>query len=970
MRCLTSLALLGLVVGCSPAAPPVETPKPPPPVASAKPVEAPHATWTFASSMGTVLAQIQLGERTLQIGERGRRWLFGKGEVEPKEAPTLASEDLVDGRAEGAGVLLVGEHGSVFVAKDPLGPIDVTRPGPKGHKAFAFRAGKQAVLGASKTGVLHRSADGGATWTEGKLPMRPGDTVVDVAANARGEVMVLLHPQRVLLSTDDGATFNPLATPGIGARGLRRDGKDDLILEGVSKTARLAAGKLEVGPAAPWIERKSTADKRPPRHALAGNRVVTLLETHEPKPSKKMKLEASVSAFGKPAGTPAVVEASVSRYARVSVAGYENTVVLGVYDESAESTKLVRTNDDGKTWEPVGTLEGRQGYGFRMWAGPGQIIASETCDDDACKPAQIKIGKAAWKELALPTKATVDAVELDPSRDRMWILATTGDGPILYAGKLSDGSVTATGVEMPKSTPTSATVDGKGWLRVAYDWPARIVRVAPDFGVHPTLYPPFDGPSASIGLVGDRGFGYDGDAAWETADGGEKWTRTAMGATGGIRCNEGGCLQGNAMRVGWDLPDPKKELVAATTTAPKKKDDTPEPSAKPSALPETVKLTCTAGGAWKTWETNPYQLKSGLDGDVRFASAVPAEDGSSSILVARGAAAPTKVQLLGPSPKKKKDDATREREWSQRTNEGWVAVRYSFAPGTGDSKYAPVDVELGWYSTATGKTTKTKLPKVSPFRVGRAGPSALHAVVEGGLLFLPNSGDAPMSFIREGGKVETMPRPPQPDEGAWSDALKHGNDILLIHQRMGDVTFALTKDAGKTWSTTTWSLGAPATVGMLDGKLALTMRSSMWGSGTPASLLTFEALTNDPPDALRLDPAKLSLGTKLEACTPKTRLGLYTDVPRTSHKNGVGLTVAPDKKDKDGKPLSLVLARVVDRVDAAGNVCNDALELEQPMGGNHAAIVSPHDLTHGWLLRANKDQWSKLEMRPLSCKVE
>jgi len=982
MRPLTSLALLGLAVGCSPAAPPVEAPKPPPPVTPAPKPEQTHATWSFPSAGGRVQAQVDLGERgILQVGERGRRWLFAKGESEPKQAPTIVPQDLVDGRVEGAQVLLLGEQGAVYLAKEPLGAIETTRPGPKDHKAIAFRSGKQALLGVDKTGTLYRSTDVGVTWGTSKLPMRVGDVVVGLAANKRGEALALIRPQRVLVSTDDGATWTPVATPGIGARSVARHGTDDLFLEGVAKDryAKLANGKLEVAAPTPWVERKGAAD-RPARQEIAGSRVVTVIETPDPKASQKMKVEVAVGAFGKAAGPASVLEPAAQRWAtRVVVSGYENTVVVGVHDERADppTTKLVRTSDDGKTWEQLGTLAGRIAYDFRVYVGPGQILVGEVCDDEAktCKPAQLKSGSKPWQDIVLPPKTNIEAVQLDPAHDRAWLVGTTGDSAALFAGKLSEGTFTLTGVELPRSTPNAMTIDGKGWLRLVYTSPTRVVRVASDFGVHPALYAPFN--AHGIGFAGERGFAYDGDDGWETADGGEKWSKVPIGAGGEVTCSEGGCLQGGAIRVGWDLPDPAKELVAASTEPPKKKDSDDAPPPPPKATTESpLKLACTASGAWKPFEANPYQIKTALDGDVRLLAPTPSSDGSSSVIVARGNGAPTKIALLAASPKRKPDDPTRERSWTDRSNEGYVSVRYSYTAGKSeDGKYAPVDVELAWYSAASGKTTKTKLAKVSPFRVGRAAPSALHAIVEGGLLFLPNSGDAPLTFVKDGGKTETIPRPPESDQGSWSDALKHGNQIVLVRQRSGDVTFALTKDAGKTWSTTSWSLGAPVTVGMLDGKITLAMRQSLYSSGAPVALFTFESLTNDPPDALRLDTAKLGLGSALVACTPKTRLGLATEIPRSKERRGMTLTLAADKPAKGpvtevSGPTTLTLTRLVDRIDASGNVCNDGVELEKVGGGSVAAMLAPHDLAHGWLVRSQSSAWSKIEMRPLSCKPE
>jgi hypothetical protein len=289
--------------------------------------------------------------------------------------------------------------------------------------------------------------------------------------------------------------------------------------------------------------------------------------------------------------------------------------------------------------------------------------------------------------------------------------------------------------------------------------------VGSDFAVHPPVYPPFD--ARAIGFAGDRAFAHDGNDGWESADGGEKWTKVPSGSAGDVRCSEAGCLQGDAVRVGWDLPNAAKELVASSAEAPKKKGGGDDASTPPTAEKQSPqKMVCTMSGAWKPFDAEARQLKTALDGDVRFLTPMQSKDGATSLLVARGNGAPTKVALLGPWPKRKPEDNTRERAWTERSSEGYVSIRYAFSKGkSADGKYAPVDVDLAWYSAATGKATKVSLPKVAPFRVGQAGPSALHAIVEGGLLFLPNGGDAPLTFVRDGGKTESMPRPPQADKG-------------------------------------------------------------------------------------------------------------------------------------------------------------------------------------------------------------
>jgi len=1007
-RIAPSIVFLAFV-GCGPATPPPEPPKPPAKPVATTPtkVEQTHATWKFQSPAGVAHAQINLGDKgTLQVGQRGRRWLFDKAGSEPKQAGTLAPQDLVDARVEGAKILLLGEEGEVFTISDPLGPIESMKPSPKDQKAFSFRAGKQALLGLEKDGSLLRSTDGGATWAKNKVPMRPGDLAVALAANKRGEALVLIHPQRVLYSSDDGATWAPIGTPGIGATSLMRDANDDLFLRGASheKFAKLSGGKLEGKDAKPAALLSRTTDEQlkkswNTRRMLAGNRLVSLIETPSPT-TKFKKLEIAIAPLSGDLPAPTVLEPAMPKWgARVMASGYDASVVLALVDEQSDppATKFIRTTDDGKNWEQLGSLSGRLGWSFPIFAGPNWIIVGEVCDEETktCKPASAKVGTGEWKELPLQPKSTLSAVEYDPAHDRVWVLASSGDAPVLLTSKLKEASFTASGVELPRSHPRAATVDAKGWLRLAYNSPTRIMRVAPDLGVHPALYLPFQ--AHDIDLFGDRGFAYDGDDAYETTDGGEKWLKVAGATSGPVQCTTGGCVQGGVVRLGWDLPNESATFVSATTTPPPKAkkeyadDDYDEdyyaPPTKMSSsssapAPAPLHLTCTPSGAWKPYDAqlNASSADIALDGDVRFSYTSMAKDGAVSLLVARGSTPPSTVKVLGPDPKRKPTDAIRDRHWTQKSNEGFASVRYSFSTEfkDGESKYQPVDVDLGWYSAATGKTGKAKIDKVPSFRVAQSSASAMMAIVEGGLLFLPNSGDAPLYFVRENGKVENLPRPPSEDAG-YTDAVKFGNKIVLARLRYGDATLASTTDNGKTWSTVTWTLGVGSSLAAVDGKAALVLGQSLYAMNTaPNALLPFDGLPNDPPDTMRIDLGKLQIGESgFSACTPKSRQGLRVELANSRERRSVMVAIKADKndKEKDDKPAFMSGAPMrmlsqISRIDSTGNACTDGVLVGDMYGGQQDALISPHDLGKGWLLRHVSGNWQKLEARALACKVE
>jgi hypothetical protein len=131
-----------------------------------------------------------------------------------------------------------------------------------------------------------RSADHGATWADvayggASAYGRPDSVALDPEGNG----LLLRFPQRLFVTHDDGATWAPMATPGIGAREVRRDGDDRLWLMGDSEAARLNGTGLDVTSARPWpLVRASDpagGDPRPSRPdwtLLCGDRRVEIAQ--------------------------------------------------------------------------------------------------------------------------------------------------------------------------------------------------------------------------------------------------------------------------------------------------------------------------------------------------------------------------------------------------------------------------------------------------------------------------------------------------------------------------------------------------------------------------------------------------------------------------------------------------------------------------------------------------------------------
>lgn len=928
-----------LLAGCAPAAPQPVVIAPKPPVA-APPEEPKGARWLFTRA-GVARAQWPIpGRGTLRVGEGGRRWIV-RTDGSLEHAPRVAGGELVDVRFDGAGYQFVDDRGHVYLAADPLGSLE-TRRGPSGE-LVAAAAGKAAILGLERLGKLHRSTDGGATWSATPLPLRAGELVAGLATDRRGAAVALLHPQRVLVSRDDGATWSALATPGIGAHEVLRDANDAVWLQGATAAAKLGDAWSVGGEPAPLFEPsppKTTSTTR----VLAGERLVTM--TAE-KQASGYRLLLRTEPLGGAASEPFVVgDAADVPVVRFTGAG---STIVGELNEKT-STRIVRTTDDGRTWETLATFEGQRSWSHNIVAAPGWIAIGDICETGGknCAGSRVKIGAADWQPLAVPGKSRLTAAVHDAPRDRILVIV---DASKFYRASPNDATLTELAVQLPKEgrVVSGATIaaDGTARILVVEDADSRwsIVRLAPDWSTQTVTTLPFK-PDA-IDLAGDRGLAFADHRAWETADGGEHWFDVGAGLDDNLQCATTGCLVGDAVRVGWDggggaAPVPPKDAPAS---APKKS------------------LSCVASGPWKTFPgEQPYAFNIALAGDVRYVAEPPPDfpkPDATTFTVVRAGEAPKKYSLLGPEPKGERT----VRRWGRTTAEGYVLTRYSFEPATptsGEKKYNPVDVELGWYNALTGKTGKAKLPKLPPFRVGSGGPSALTAIVDGGLLFMPYGSAVPLHYLRDDGKVEQLPRPKKLEGRAEPDsAFRDGARVVLAATEGPDVTLQMTADNGKTWQEATWTLGHDGRLVTHKGKPALLLvdRSELGVEERPYGVLPFDAVTADPPAMLPFASATKAVQS-LNACAAP---GGY----RVKHPDGAEITVKVTAKDGSWTLTGNDSYAFVGETACVAAITPRDVESEDVA----MAVIAPHDLAHSWLLKPGEDPFQH-HARPMTCKLD
>ncbi len=763
MRFHAAFTLAILAASCGPAATTtVAKPPPPPPPAkvTAKPAESP-ARWVLLPS-GAVTADARLtieGVGTLFVGRSGDRWLEKKG-VGLVAAETLIGEAVRGVVRDGSNYAFVGATGTVFITKDPLGPVVETRAAKTPLRSVAV--GARAIIGLAN-GVLTRSADFGLTWAPVTTP-KVGGSLVQLAMLGK-EGLALAAPQQVLASDDDGATWQAVATPGIGARRVVADANGDLVLEGLTasavlRTSPLRLEKVSRAPTAGWDLPLAEAHGVllgsdavfSGSAALIGDRYVEAVQDQEI--SDKWRL--AVTELGK---TPVLRQPpELDHCERVYVTGQDKTIIAGCVNAtsvpgttkskwgpmpawSAMQLKLFKSTDGGMTFKDDGTALASDREKL-MWVSPEGLLVV----DGACKRAHSDYDCYESPPVVRPpgAKAFAKAVSAPGSRFERVIFANnhayaigsdSSGRQILYVSSnggrdfvrrplppvMDEKSV----AHSPNAGTSAVAADDAGVYVVVRSDTGKFIRYATNpegLNAQGTL---IDLDVDAFDLNGRRGFAYDvAGKGYETADGGATWKRVAapainssMPAERYVACSAYGCLLADrATRVGWDLPLGSASSAEAPPPAKKTVSRTP--------------IKCTADGDWKTLTGVPNGTSSNADlgGGTRWVLAKrDAAKGALSALVAN----------LGP-----KGLDTKELTLLQAGSidsagtvsmqvEGVVALRYNFKRDKSASPPPPpivktplgkpypsmpyyskfpqitpkqtVDVEVAWYLAATGK---------------------------------------------------------------------------------------------------------------------------------------------------------------------------------------------------------------------------------------------------------------------------
>jgi hypothetical protein len=263
-------SLAALVVGCG-GAPPAPIPRPTAKAApTATPPESPARWIARPHAPQPVVARYELGDAgVLFVTGTSLRILERKdGSRAIASAPLFADVVGVLRRDDGS-FLAVDDGGRVLPFADALARPGAPRPSGLPN-ARLVTVGARAIVAVDASGQVQRSIDGGASYAPVSLPPFVGE-VSSLRLRADGKGLLLVSPQRLFVTNDDGASWTPIATPSIGARRVNVDGNGDLVLEGLIGAAALreAPQRMEkIGaPAASASIMLSPGDAEPPSFA-------------------------------------------------------------------------------------------------------------------------------------------------------------------------------------------------------------------------------------------------------------------------------------------------------------------------------------------------------------------------------------------------------------------------------------------------------------------------------------------------------------------------------------------------------------------------------------------------------------------------------------------------------------------------------------------------------------------------------
>ncbi|MEI9947565.1 MAG: hypothetical protein WDO74_00910 [Pseudomonadota bacterium] len=322
--------------------------------------------------------------RVLLAGKRGERWLLDPVTHGLAAGANLAPEDLIAILDGEMGFWFVGQSGTSYEAKDPLGRF--VRSSAPLEPLVRVSAARHSIVGIPADRSLSRSTDGGASFT------RVGPAQVsfaDIELGSDGTGLALAIPEAIWLTRDEGANWSLLPGKTHGAFALSHDRQGHVRVDTVFGPYRFADAPPRLEPGIDPSSAQDLPTNAPPRGpdaaALADGRAIVLgaryleVAASPARPSDYELWQGPLDGKLEASALPLLKDCRAAR-----LTGFDRFLELaclrGSSDAGSIPISFFRSDDHGRHFDPepftsFGTL-----VGFRFALGAsGALIVTGLC---------------------------------------------------------------------------------------------------------------------------------------------------------------------------------------------------------------------------------------------------------------------------------------------------------------------------------------------------------------------------------------------------------------------------------------------------------------------------------------------------------------------------------------------------------------------------------------------------------------
>jgi len=379
----------------------------------------------------SVQAERRLSDgRLLLAGKRGERWLLDPNTHGLAAGANLAPEDLIAVLEADDGFWFVGQSGTSYEAREPLGQF--LRSSAPLEPLVRVSAARRSIVGIPADHSLVRSTDGAASFKRvGPLAIEFAD--VELASDGIG--LALAIPEAIWLTRDDGASWSQLPGKTRGAFALMRDRQGRVRVDTVFGPYRFvdAPPRLEAGldPSATQDLPTNAPPKGPDATALSDGRAIVLggryleVAAAPGRPSDYELWQGPFDGKLEPSALPMLKDCRAAR-----LAGFGRYLELACVRGSSEAGSVpitfFRSEDQGRHFELEPFTSFGTVTGFRFALGPqGTLIASGLCGSPSagCSTGGMFVRRETPRDQA-PIKRRAGDPALPPPKFELFAAAT------------------------------------------------------------------------------------------------------------------------------------------------------------------------------------------------------------------------------------------------------------------------------------------------------------------------------------------------------------------------------------------------------------------------------------------------------------------------------------------------------------------------------------------------------------------